>query len=128
MALRFQDKREELDKAVKDERRGALFAFVFSLVIMAVISGVDSWISGATLRAYEKDTAEMVAFYVVLWIGYCAHSEFRIRMNATFGAVFELQSALSAIQSRLESIDKDLLPVKAEPRTSRQPIRLPLPD
>jgi cytochrome c biogenesis protein CcdA len=126
MALRFQDKCEEVDKAVKDERRSWFFGFVFVFVTMAVISGVGSWFSGATLHAYERDTAEMFAFYVVLWIGSCAHSEFRIRMNATFGAVSELQGTLSAIQSRLDVLE--LLPVKGEPRTSRPVSRLPLPD
>jgi hypothetical protein len=129
MALRFQDKCEEVDEAVKDERRSSSFVFVFLFVLTAVISGVSSWSSGATLHAYEKDTAEMFAFYLVFWIGSCAHSEFRIRMNATYGAVSEVQRTLSAIQARLDVIDKETLPVKAEPQTSRRPIiRLPLPD
>lgn len=121
MALRFQDKCEEVDEAVKQDRRFSLFFFLFLFAVMAAVFGAWYCLSGRTLHAYEQDAGWAFLCLMAIWLTSCAHSEFRIRMNATYGAV-------SAIQGRLDVLDKELLPVKAEPRTLRRPSRLPLPD
>ena len=134
MALRFQNK-DEVDHAVKDERSAALFSCLFLFVLIAVISGIGSWLSGGTVRAYEKDLAELFAVLLALWFVSPIYYEFRIRTKETHGTVTEIEKAMSVwntsheeVLKRLDGLEDDLRSLKYEQRPSMQHSRLPLPD
>ena len=102
MALRFQDGRDEVDRAAKESR--ATGVMVFLLLLLAVITGAVDWFSGESLASYEKELAFYIGLAFVTWLAAPFYHEFRIRTKEIDGKVSAIEEAVNAFakqQSKL---------------------------
>ncbi|MGP8259906.1 MAG: hypothetical protein ACLQM6_08140 [Acidobacteriaceae bacterium] len=94
MALRFQNRDDEVDRAAKETR--ATGAMVFLLVLAAVIWGAVDWFSGESLASYEKLLALLIGLGFVDWLASPYYHEFRIRTKEIDGKVSAIEKAVNA--------------------------------
>ena len=139
MALRFQDRDDDVDRAAKEERHtGGLVAV---LVLVAVIHGATAWFSGKSLTSYEVDLAWLFGFGFVYWMVVPFYYEFRIRTKEIDGKVSAIEEAGNAskeghaeLLERLTAIEEKLTEIQdaRESQREQEPLarkgKLPLPD
>jgi len=98
VALRFQDGRDEVDRAAKESR--ATGVTVFLLLVIAVITGAIYWFGGESLASYEKELAFYIGLAFVIWLAAPYYHEFRIRTKEINGKVSAIEEALNASAKR----------------------------
>lgn len=122
LALRFQDKDDDVDRAVKEARSASVFAGAFVFVLAAAIGGVVSWLSGDSLRSYEQYIAVGVACLWAGWILVPIYEEFLVRTKEIDGKVSAIEKAvngsnegheellerLTAIEDKMDAMQREL--------------------
>ncbi len=86
MALRFQDRDDDVDQAAKL----GVGVLVFMLVLVAVSNRAYAWFSGQSFASYGKDLV-WVSFLYVFWIGFRLYHEFRTRTKEIDGKYLRLK-------------------------------------
>lgn len=104
MALSFQNKKDELDEAVKEERRGMAWVSLVGFVVITAIMGVWAWIRGESLHSYGLDISWLFVAVFITWLVGTLHEEFRIRTNGIYGKLKEIEDRLGAIERELSSL------------------------
>jgi membrane protein YdbS with pleckstrin-like domain len=103
MALRFQKKHDELDEDANENRRIAVWIYLFFFVVIAAIEGIRAWIRGETFQSYELDVFWLFLTVLAVWIASTVYDEFRIRTNGIYGKLKEIEDRLGAIERELNS-------------------------
>src|SRR5271157_6172712 len=103
VALRFQDRDDEIDRAAKEERATPVLILFF--VLFAAIHGVVWWFSGGSLASYAKDLAWMLGFGLAYWMLAPFYYEFRIRTKEILGAVSAVMEDQKELQEKLSAIE-----------------------
>ena len=103
MALRFQDERDEFDRAAKEERATPVLIFLF--VLIAAIHGLFAWLRGESVASYVKDLAWLLAFGIAYWMLAPFYYEFRFRTKEIDGKVSAIEKKLEEIDSKLDRLD-----------------------
>jgi hypothetical protein len=106
LALRFQDKGDEVDRAAKDER--ATPVLVFLLVLIAAIQGVFSWIEGKSLASYGEDLAWLFALGLAYWFFAPFYYEFRIRTKEIDGKVSAIEKSVNSLRDGIAELRDQL--------------------
>jgi len=119
VALRFQNERDEADRAAKESR--ATGVTVGLLLVVAVITGAGDWFSGQSLASYEKELAFYIGSAFVAWLAAPFYYEFRIRTKEIDGKVSAIEEAVNSsreahgeLLERLGAIEKELRALKYE--------------
>lgn len=117
MALRFQDKDDEVDRAAKLGWRVPVVVFV----VMAAIVGVFAWVSGKSLHSYEQNIAVGIACFWAWWILLPVYWEFRARTKEIDGKVSTIEERVAAsaisyadVSRKLSEIDEKLDAIRRE--------------
>lgn len=99
MALRFQDKHDEVDRAAKESRGTG--ATIFLLLVLAVMTGAVDWFSGTSLASYEKELALCIVVAFFTWLAAPFYYELRIRTKEIDGKASALLEILNGIADQL---------------------------
>jgi len=110
VALRFQDGRDEVDRAAKESR--ATGVMIFLLLLLAVITGAVDWISGESLASYEKELAFYVGLAFVTWLAAPFYHEFRIRTKEIDGKVSAIEEAVKSSREAHEELLERLIAIE----------------
>jgi len=94
VALRFQGKSDEIERAAKEERNTPALIIIF--VLFAAIHGVLAWVQGESFASYAKDLAWLLAFCLTYWILAPFYYEFHIRTEEIDGKVSAIEKAVNA--------------------------------
>jgi hypothetical protein len=131
MALRFQDKHDDVSEAVGTEQKFLIWFFAIGAAYMAI----KSWLSGESTHSYEKTLVIAFVCFWLTWLTVPLFYEIRIRTRELYGMVSEINKTVSAfsecheaVLEKLCSLEDDLRSLKYEQHPSRPPYRLPLPD
>jgi uncharacterized protein YfbU (UPF0304 family) len=110
VALRFQDGRDEVDRAAKESR--ATGVTVFLLLVLAVITGAIYWFGGESLASYEKELVFYIGLAFFIWLAAPFYHEFRIRTKEIDGKVSAIDGALSSSREAHEELLKRLTAIE----------------
>lgn len=114
MALRYQEKEDEIDRLAKEERATPVLVLV--VVMFALIAGIFAFLTGESLKSYEQDMGWLLAFAFVYWMVSPFYYEFRLRTKETNGKATtileklekleeEFGERLSAIEGKLDTVE-----------------------
>src|SRR5271157_3302646 len=118
VALRFQDRDDEIDRAAKEERATPVLILFF--VLFAAIHGVVWWFSGGSLASYAKDLAWMLGFGLAYWMLAPFYYEFRIRSKEILGTVTKIEEAVSAVKEDQKELLERLSAIEDKLRSLRR--------
>ena len=76
-------------------------------VVIAAIIGVNDWMRGESLHSYELDVWWLFLCFLAIGIVNMVQGEFRIRTNAIYGRVREIEDRLGAIERELRSLRQE---------------------
>ena len=122
MSLRFQKSDEdEVEWQVKKDRVSASWC-IFIFVFFAAVFRLGAWISGESLKSYERELGELIAFLFVVWMISPFYQEFRIRAKEIHGKVSAIEAAVntaaekhtellerfSALEDKLDAMQREL--------------------
>lgn len=114
MSLRFQ-KEDDVDAEIKKIRGGGALKVGALIVAMAVLSGIEDLIKGASLEHYEKELGFLFGAGSLIWIVNFIYWEFRTRTKEIDGKVSAIEQAVIAskeghaeLLERLTAIEEKL--------------------
>lgn len=96
MALRFQHKGNELDRATNEDASFLFWVFMIVAVVVAAAFGVHAWLSDESFQSYGKDASAIFVAALVVCLLFSLYSEFRTRTNEIYGMVSAIEKALNA--------------------------------
>jgi hypothetical protein len=121
VALRFQDKGDDIDREVKQSRPGFGCALLLAIVFGAFFFACDVFISGKSIADASRRLGEfavvVAAVLALEWFVTPKYQEFRVRSKEILGTVTEIEEAVSEIREDQEKLLERLRAVEEELRS-----------